>query len=74
MGKRRDKLLAEGQLEDPERTGLFTTSIIAVVAMVGTIALFFTGRKHAGENLADLLKQRKRAPSRASPHERRPRA
>ena len=25
-----------------------------------TIALFFTGRKHAGENLAEVLKQRAR--------------
>lgn len=58
MGKRRDKLIARGELNDPKRTGIFTTAIIAVVAMVGTIALFFTGRKHAGENLADLLEKR----------------
>ena len=58
MGKRRAKLVAEGVLEDPERKGIFTTAIIAVVASVGTIALFCTGRKHAGENLADLLQKR----------------
>lgn len=58
MGKRRADLLAKGKLPDPERTGLFTTAIVAVVAAVGAIALFFTGRKHAGENLALVLKQR----------------
>jgi hypothetical protein len=58
MGKRRAVLLAEGNLPDPDRTGLFTTAIVAVVPVVGTIALFFTGRKHAGENLADVLRHR----------------
>jgi transposase len=58
MGKRRAALLAKGKLPDPERTGLFTTAIIAFVATIGTIALFFTGRKHGGENLAELLRQR----------------
>jgi len=54
MGKRRARLLAQGELTDPHRTGLFTTAIVSVTA-AGPIALFFTGRKHAGENLADLL-------------------
>lgn len=58
MGKRRAALLAAGKLPDPDRTGLFTTAVVAVVAGVGTIALFFTGRKHAGENLADVLRHR----------------
>jgi hypothetical protein len=58
MGKRRAKLLASGKLPDPERTGLFTTAVVAIVATIGTIALFFTGRKHAGENLADVLDRR----------------
>jgi transposase len=58
MGKRRAELLANGKLPDPDRTGLFTTAIVAIVATIGAIALFFTGRKHAGENLADVLKQR----------------
>jgi hypothetical protein len=58
MGKRRAALLAAGKLPDPDRTGLFTTAVVAVVATVGTIALFFTGRKHAGENLADVLRHR----------------
>jgi transposase len=55
MGKRRAALLASGQLPDPERTGLFTTAVVSIVAAIGTIALFFTGRKHAGENLAAVL-------------------
>lgn len=41
----------------PERTGTFTSGI---VSRVGTrfIALFFSGWKHAGENLAEVLKRR----------------
>jgi len=41
----------------PERTGVFTSGI---VSRVGTwfIALFFSGWKHAGENLAEVLKRR----------------
>ncbi len=40
-----------------ERVGVFTTGIVSTVAGF-TIALFFTGRKHAGENLADVLAKR----------------
>jgi transposase len=58
MGKRRAKLLASGMLPDPERTGLFTTAVVSIVPAIGTIALFFTGRKHAGENLALVLDKR----------------
>jgi hypothetical protein len=58
MGKRRAALLARGKLPDPERSGLFTTAIVAIVAAVGTVVLFATGRKHAGENLATVLDQR----------------
>jgi transposase len=57
MGKRRDKLLAAGDLDLPERTGLFTTGIVARTD-AGPIALFASGRQHAGENLADLLDRR----------------
>lgn len=39
------------------RTGVFTTGIVAETEG-RYIALFFTGRQHAGENLGDLLKQR----------------
>lgn len=40
-----------------KRTGIFTTGIVAKVEDQ-RIALFFTGRQHAGENLADVLKRR----------------
>jgi len=59
LGKRRARLLAGGDLPDPDRTGLFTTGILSLTA-AGPVALFATGRKHAGENLADLLRERSR--------------
>ena len=40
------------------RVGVFTSGIVSKVAD-HRIALFFTGRKHAGENLLDLLRQRR---------------
>jgi hypothetical protein len=44
--------------QDPDqRTGIFTTGIIAKVGKV-PVALFFTGQKHAGENLNQLLQSR----------------
>jgi transposase len=58
MGKRRAALLKKGELPDPERTGLFTTAIVSIDDARPAIALFFTGRKHAGENLEDVLDQR----------------
>jgi transposase len=61
MGKRRNKLLAAGDLDLPDRTGLFTTGIVARTP-AGPIALFASGRQHAGENLADLLDRRDPAP------------
>jgi transposase len=39
-----------------ERTGVFTTGIVSSGAR--KIALYFTGRQHAGENLADVMKRR----------------
>jgi transposase len=43
--------------EAGERTGIFTSGVVS--ATEGRkIALFFTGRQHAGENLADVLKRR----------------
>lgn len=41
----------------PERTGVFTSGIISI-RQGCRIALFFTGRKHAGENLEDVLRRR----------------
>jgi transposase len=43
--------------EPLERTGTFTTGIVAL-AEGRRIVIFRTGRKHAGENLTDILKQR----------------
>ena len=40
-----------------ERTGLFTSGIVST-KQGRRIALFFTGRKHAGENLSHVLAQR----------------
>jgi hypothetical protein len=55
------KILALMQNNDEqdqsERKGIFTTGIVSTVDDQ-KIALFFTGRKHAGENMADLLQQR----------------
>jgi transposase len=42
-----------------QRTGTFTSGIVSIVG-AWTIALFFTGWKHAGENIAEVLKQRAR--------------
>jgi hypothetical protein len=40
-----------------ERTGLFTSGVVALHDG-HRVALFFSGRQHAGENLADVLKLR----------------
>ena len=40
-----------------ERTGVFTSGIISTAAG-RKIALYFTGRQHAGENMADVLQLR----------------
>jgi len=40
-----------------ERTGVFTSGIVSTGAG-WKIALYFTGRQHAGENIADVLQQR----------------
>ena len=46
-----------------KRTGVFTSGIVST-AERRKIALYFTGRQHAGENLADVLKQRAKELSR----------
>jgi hypothetical protein len=43
--------------DNKERTGIFTTSILAQTNG-HKVALFFTGQKHAGENLTELLRRR----------------
>ena len=62
MGKRaQQRALAEGSVEgggqEKQRTGLFTSGIVST-REGRRIALFFSGRKHAGENLKDVLIQR----------------
>jgi len=42
-----------------QRTGTFTTGIVSLLG-AWRIALYFTGPKHAGENIAAVLKQRAR--------------
>jgi transposase len=52
------KEIAQAEEKDPKaRTGIFTTGIVAEVGE-HRVALFYTGNRHAGENLDDLLKQR----------------
>jgi transposase len=41
-----------------ERTGVFTSGIVST-KQGRQIALYFTGRQHAGENLADVLRERR---------------
>jgi len=53
------------QRTDKERTGMFTTGIVAILDDNTTIALFFTGRNHAGENLDSL--QELREPEKDTP-------
>lgn len=43
--------------EAGERTGIFTSGVVST-AEGHRVALFFTGRQHAGENLAEVLKRR----------------
>jgi len=45
------------RIADDGRTGVFTSGIVSISG-VWKIALYFTGWKHAGENLADVLKRR----------------
>src|SRR6185437_15193840 len=63
MGKRREAFLRrrsdEPQAQDPDRTGLFTSGILSRTKQ-WRIALFFTGAKHAGENLTAVLQARER--------------
>jgi transposase len=51
-------LVESGAADAGARTGIFATSIVAVLGGERRVALFFTGRKHAGENAEDLLEHR----------------
>lgn len=48
---------AEEQKEEKKRTGTFTSGIISRIGE-REVALFFTGRSHAGENLAEVMTRR----------------
>ena len=62
MGKRWKKKQAKSKKKgkrtskSKERSGVFTSGIISLGEH--KVALFFTGRKHAGENLSDVLAKR----------------
>jgi hypothetical protein len=51
------EIFEESKSEPGGRTGMFTTGIVATESG-RKIALFFTGRNHAGENLQKVLSQR----------------
>jgi len=62
MGKRaQQKALAEESVEGvapkKQRSGLFTSGVVSTTDG-RRIALFFSGRQHAGENLKDVLLER----------------
>ena len=61
MGERaKEQVLAEAADDDSvaaDRTGMWTSGIVAT-SEGRRMALFFTGRQHAGENLLDVLKKR----------------
>lgn len=60
MGQSRHEALAPAAAEGSEsdqRTGLYTSGVIAL-RDGQRVALFFSGRRHAGENLAQVLKLR----------------
>jgi hypothetical protein len=44
--------------DDPQRRGVFTTTILSEADGRPTISLFFTGARHSGENLRALLAER----------------
>lgn len=57
MGQRARKAPPPKDNGDPGRTGLFTSGVVATRAGV-RIALFFSGPRHAGENLSHVLQHR----------------
>ncbi len=55
----KDREERKGTAQEDKRTGIFTTAILGVLQNINAkVALFFTGVKHAGENLDDLLNRR----------------
>src|SRR5262245_45286606 len=58
MGERaRQEALAGAEGDADERRGLYTSGVVAL-RDGHRVALFFSGRRHAGENLAQVLKHR----------------
>jgi len=60
MGQRRQEALARAEEEGndaDQRSGLYTSGVVAL-RDGHRVALFFSGRQHAGENLAQVLKLR----------------
>ena len=58
IGQRgRSEILAGAADEADGRTGLFTSGVVAL-RDGHRVALFFSGRRHAGENLAEVLRHR----------------
>lgn len=54
-------IMAEKKGKEEKRKGIFTTGVISKLKDPQIdIALFFTGRQHAGENMNDLLNLRKK--------------
>jgi len=53
----KEQMAAAAAGAEQERTGVYTSGLIATKGE-RAIALFFTGQKHAGENLAEVLKRR----------------
>jgi hypothetical protein len=52
-----DSVDEEHSATEPDRTGLFTSGVVAT-RQGRRIALFFSGRRHAGENLQEVLRRR----------------
>jgi transposase len=58
MGERaRQEALADAEGDDDGRRGLYTSGVVAL-RDGHRVALFFSGRRHAGENLAEVLANR----------------
>jgi hypothetical protein len=60
MADERKTVKVDGETlgEAADRTGMFTSGVVSTKDG-NKIALFFSGRRHAGENLADILRRRR---------------
>ncbi len=54
LSKENKELRASGKAKAGARTGVFATCVVAIVGAL-RVALFFTGRNHAGENAEKVL-------------------